>query len=333
MILAFSEKRGAQASRFFTSTVAIALPVVAALYALNIPSRMGWMFYMEQYLILFSTLSCAFVFASGMNQSHVWFHTAADQILRGILTVASLGLGLYATVQYEAILFSIGFITPDKVFMAVLGTILLLEALRRVTGYALVILCIVALLGPAVLSWLSDGAWIRPIRLDRLSTLIFFGQGGIHGLPLQVAATVVAVFVIFGKCLIESGGGDAIQQLARRMVGQSQGGDKIAITASGLFGSLSGSASANVATTGVMTIPLMVSQGIPPFRAAAIEAVASTGGLILPPIMAATGFLIAEYLTIPLCRCCSRSTGTCIVVLCLYLGVLPLRQSVHHINR
>ena len=299
MILAFSEKWGAQASRFFTSTVAIALPVVAALYALNIPSRMGWMFYMEQYLILFSTLSCAFVFASGMNQSHVWFHTAADQILRGILTVASLGLGLYATVQYEAILFSIGFITPDKVFMAVLGTILLLEALRRVTGYALVILCIVALLGPAVLSWLSDGAWIRPIRLDRLSTLIFFGQSGIHGLPLQVAATVVAVFVIFGKCLIESGGGDAIQQLARRMVGQSQGGDKIAITASGLFGSLSGSASANVATTGVMTIPLMVSQGIPPFRAAAIEAVASTGGLILPPIMAATGFLIAEYLTIP----------------------------------
>jgi TRAP-type uncharacterized transport system fused permease subunit len=229
VILAFSEKWGAQASRFFTSTVAIALPVVAALYALNIPSRMGWMFYMEQYLILFSTLSCAFVFASGMNQSHVWFHTAADQILRGVLTVASLGLGLYATVQYEAILFSIGFITPDKVFMAVLGTILLLEALRRVTGYALVILCIVALLGPAVLSWLSDGAWIRPIRLDRLSTLIFFGQGGIHGLPLQVAATVVAVFVIFGKCLIESGGGDAIQQLARRMVGQSQGGDKIAM--------------------------------------------------------------------------------------------------------
>lgn len=117
-------------------------------------------------------------------------------------------------------------------------------------------------IGPCGLELAVRWRLIRPIRLDRLSTLIFFGQGGIHGLPLQVAATVVAVFVIFGKCLIESGGGDAIQQLARRMVGQSQGGDKIAITASGLFGSLSGSASANVATTGVMTIPLMVSQGI-----------------------------------------------------------------------
>lgn len=234
-----------------------------------------------------------------MNQSHLWINTDVDRLVRTVFCVASLILGIYATLQYESILFSIGFITSDKVFMATLGTIILLEALRRVSGYALLLLCVLALLGPALLSWVSDGAWIRPIRLDRLTTLIFFGQGGIHGLPLQVAATVVAVFVIFGRCLIESGGGDAIQQLARRLVGKSQGGDKIAITASGLFGSLSGSASANVATTGVMTIPLMVSQGIPAFRAAAIEAVASTGGLILPPIMAATGFLIAEYLTIP----------------------------------
>ncbi|NBS11920.1 MAG: TRAP transporter fused permease subunit [Gammaproteobacteria bacterium] len=299
MNLVISDERGARASRFFTSIIALVLPLVAMIYALNIPSRLGWMFYLEQYLILFSTLCCAFIFASGMNQSHLWFNRAVDGTLRLLFTLASIGLGVYATIHYESILFSIGFITPDKVFMATLGTILLLEALRRVTGYALLVLCIVAILGPAVLSWISDGAWIRPIRLDRLTTLIFFGQGGIHGLPLQVAATVVAVFVIFGKCLIESGGGDAIQTLARRLVGQSQGGDKIAITASGLFGSLSGSASANVATTGVMTIPLMVSQGIPPFRAAAIEAVASTGGLILPPIMAATGFLIAEYLTIP----------------------------------
>lgn len=291
--------RGATASRVFTFSIALGLPLVAILYALNVPSRLGWIFYLEQYLILFSALSCAFVFASGMNQSHLWINAQVDRLIRSVLGMASLILGTYATLRYESILFSIGFITPDKVLMATLGTLILLEALRRVSGYALLLLCVVALLGPALLSWVSDGAWIRPIRLDRLTTLIFFGQGGIHGLPLQVAATVVAVFVIFGRCLIESGGGDSIQQLARRLVGQSQGGDKIAITASGLFGSLSGSASANVATTGVMTIPLMVSQGIPAFRAAAIEAVASTGGLILPPIMAATGFLIAEYLTIP----------------------------------
>lgn len=282
-----------------TALIAVTLPVIAALYALNVPSLLGWVFYTEQYLILFGTVSSAYVFVSGLNKSHPWGGPRLDRVLCLCMAALATGLGLYATVNYQSILFSIGFITTDKVIMATLGTVILLEALRRVSGYALVILCLVAILSPALISWLSDGSWIRPIRLDRMTTMIFFGQGGIHGLPLQVAATVVAVFVIFGRSLISAGGGDAIQQLARRMVGKSQGGDKIAITASALFGSLSGSASANVATTGVMTIPLMTSQGIPAYRAAAIEAVASTGGLILPPIMAATGFLIAEYLTIP----------------------------------
>jgi len=289
----------ASVGSFLTTLIAVTLPVIAALYALNVPSLLGWVFYTEQYLILFGTVSSAYVFVGGLNKSHPWGGPRLDRVLCLCMAALATGLGLYATVNYQSILFSIGFITTDKVIMATLGTVILLEALRRVSGYALVILCFVAIFSPALISWLSDGSWIRPIRLDRMTTMIFFGQGGIHGLPLQVAATVVAVFVIFGRSLISAGGGDAIQQLARRMVGKSQGGDKIAITASALFGSLSGSASANVATTGVMTIPLMTSQGIPAYRAAAIEAVASTGGLILPPIMAATGFLIAEYLTIP----------------------------------
>ncbi|MDA8549256.1 TRAP transporter fused permease subunit [Litoricolaceae bacterium] len=218
--------------------------------------------------------------------------------LRLVFSITAVGFGVYACAKYESILFTIGFITTDKVVLSLIGIFLLLEALRRSTGYVLVFLCASIFIVPLFVAWISDGVWIRPINWDRVITLVFFGQGGVHGIPAQVAATVVAVFVIFGRCLIQNGGSAAISDISSRVVGQS-GADRLAIIASGLFGSLSGSASANVATTGVMTIPLMTAQGIPAFRAAAIEAVASTGGLILPPIMAATGFLIAEYLAIP----------------------------------
>ena len=280
------------------TVLSLCLPAVAAFYALNIPSYLGIVFYTEQYLILFLAGCTAFVFASGLNKSHLLVSENVDTFLRLVFSITAVGFGVYACAKYESILFTIGFITPDKVVLSLIGICLLLEALRRSTGYVLVFLCASIFIVPLFLAWISDGVWIRPINWDRVITLVFFGQGGVHGIPAQVAATVVAVFVIFGRCLIQNGGSAAISDISSRVVGQS-GADRLAIIASGLFGSLSGSASANVATTGVMTIPLMTGQGIPAFRAAAIEAVASTGGLILPPIMAATGFLIAEYLAIP----------------------------------
>ena len=280
------------------TVLSLCLPAVAAFYALNIPSYLGIVFYTEQYLILFLAGCAAFVFASGLNKSHLLVSENVDTFLRLVFSITAVGFGVYACAKYESILFTIGFITPDKVILSLIGICLLLEALRRSTGYVLVFLCASIFIVPLILAWISDGVWIRPINWDRVITLVFFGQGGVHGIPAQVAATVVAVFVIFGRCLIQNGGSAAISDISSRVVGQS-GADRLAIIASGLFGSLSGSASANVATTGVMTIPLMTGQGIPAFRAAAIEAVASTGGLILPPIMAATGFLIAEYLAIP----------------------------------
>ena len=280
-------------------TLAFFLPLSALIYALNIPIYLNFIFYREQFLIAFASLSCAFVFLSDTNVSHVLINKHFDHIFRRFAALACVSYGGYGAVYYESILFMIGFITWDKVLAASLGIFFLLEALRRCTGYVLVILGLAALCLPAILSSISDGGWVRNIPLDRMLTLVFFGQGGIHGIPIAVAATIVSVFIIFGRGLIIAGGGDSIRSISSYLVGRNGGGDKVAIVASGLFGSLSGSASANVATTGVMTIPLMRAQGIPSHRAAAIEAVASTGGLILPPIMAATGFLIAEYLAIP----------------------------------
>lgn len=279
--------------------LAFFLPLSALIYALNIPIYLNFVFYREQFLIAFASLACAFVFLSNTNISHVLINQHFDQIFRRCATLICVSYGAYGTLNYESILFMIGFITWDKVLVSSLGVVFLLEALRRCTGYVLVILGVTALCLPTILSMISGGEWVRAIPFDRMLTLIFFGQGGIHGIPIAVAATIVSVFIVFGRSLIMAGGGDSIRSISSYLVGRNGGGDKVAVVASGLFGSLSGSASANVATTGVMTIPLMQAQGIPPHRAAAIEAVASTGGLILPPIMAATGFLIAEYLAIP----------------------------------
>ncbi len=279
--------------------LALILPLSALIFALNLPVYMDFIFYREQFLIAFASLACTFVFLSDINVSHALVNKCFDNVFRRFAVLACVTYGGYATIYYESILFMIGFITWDKVLVASLGTFLLLEALRRCTGYVLIILGITALCLPLILSSISDGGWVRPIPVDRMLTLIYFGQGGIHGIPIAVAATIVSVFIIFGRGLIMAGGGDAIRSISSYFVGSDGGAHKIAVVASGLFGSLSGSASANVATTGVMTIPLMKNQGIPSHRAAAIEAVASTGGLILPPIMAATGFLIAEYLAIP----------------------------------
>ena len=149
-------------------------------------------------------------------------------------------------------------------------------------------------------SYLGGILETRVIRLDRLLVYNYLGQDAIHGTPLFVAGTVVTAFMLFGQMLFATGGGQAISDFGFAMMGRYRGGPaKVSIVASGLFGSLSGSASANVATTGMITIPMIREAGYPAHKAAAIEAVASTGGLILPPIMAATGFIMAEFLGIP----------------------------------
>lgn len=137
-----------------------------------------------------------------------------------------------------------------------------------------------------------DGAFV--------TETLFLGDLGIWGSLTGVAATVIAAFVLFGALLLHTGGGQAFMDLAMRLGGRQPGGAaKIATIASGLFGMISGSAVANVATTGNFTIPMMIRLRYPPAFAAAVEAVASTGGQIAPPIMGAAAFVMAEILGIP----------------------------------
>jgi TRAP transporter 4TM/12TM fusion protein len=185
----------------------------------------------------------------------------------------------------------------------------LLEASRRVIGITITaiasVFIVYAMAGPrGALPWL--GEWLpgilahRGYTTDRLIGQLFLGQEGIFGLPLGVAATVVFTFVLFGAFLEMTGAGRFFIDMAFALAGRQRGGPaKAAIVASGFLGSISGSAIANVVTTGAFSIPLMKKLGYSKEEAGGVEAAASTGGQVLPPIMGAGAFLMAEYTGLP----------------------------------
>ena len=286
------------------------LPVSTIIYALQLLPKIGIVIYKEQFLMWFLTLSLVLTFLIIPPVKNKTSSTDATnvpgQVLGKvpwydiILALIALAAGSYVTFWYHQILPEIGLLTTDKILASAAGILLLLEATRRHLGWTMVSLGLIALAYSYFGSYLGGILETRVIRLDRLLVYNYLGQDAIHGTPLFVAGTVVTAFMLFGQMLFATGGGQAISDFGFAMMGRYRGGPaKVSIVASGLFGSLSGSASANVATTGMITIPMIREAGYPAHKAAAIEAVASTGGLILPPIMAATGFIMAEFLGIP----------------------------------
>ncbi|MDE4063439.1 TRAP transporter permease [Phaeobacter gallaeciensis] len=206
----------------------------------------------------------------------------------------------YVVWNYDEIMSSLPWATMlDKVLTV--GLVLaVLELGRRTVGLIFPVL-VLAGIGYALFGNLLHGP-LRHRGFDSafVTETIFLGDLGIWGMLTGVAATVIAAFVLFGALLLHSGGGQAFMDLAMRLGGRQPGGAaKIATIASGLFGMISGSAVANVATTGNFTIPMMIRLGYPRPFAAAVEAVASTGGQIAPPIMGAAAFVMAEILGVP----------------------------------
>ena len=181
--------------------------------------------------------------------------------------------------------------------VAGLATVLTLEATRRTIGISLPLVALgfigYALAGP----WLPGGLRHRGLTLEILLDQTFFTSEGIFGIPLGVAGSYVILFIIFGSFLEKSGAGQFFMQFANAIAGGQRGGPgKVAVVSSSLFGTISGSAVANVMVDGWLTIPMMKRTGFKPEAAAAIEAVASTGGQIMPPIMGAAAFVMAEFL-------------------------------------
>ena len=203
----------------------------------------------------------------------------------------------------------VGFANDTDVLAGAMLTLVLLEASRRVIGVTITVIggiaIVYAMAGPrGTLPWLGDYLpgilEHRGYRIDRIVSQLYMGLEGIFGIPLGVAATVVFIFVLFGAFLETTGAGKFFIDLAYAAAGRQRGGPaKAAVVASGFMGSISGSAIANVVTSGAFTIPLMKKLGYKPEEAGGVEAAASTGGQIMPPIMGAGAFLIAEYTQLP----------------------------------
>ena len=190
--------------------------------------------------------------------------------------------------------------TSLDLIMGALAILLVIELARRATGWGLITVCMLALgyafAGPYLPGFLAH----RGYGATRLIEHLYLSTEGIWGIPLGVSADFVYLFVLFGAVLDTAGGGALLIAMANRIAGNTRGGPaKTAAVASALMGSLSGSAVANVVTTGTFTIPLMKRAGFRPFFAGAIEAAASTGGQLMPPVMGAGAFILATWTNIP----------------------------------
>ncbi|WP_230200070.1 TRAP transporter permease [Bacillus niameyensis] len=229
---------------------------------------------------------------SKKSKRHVKFPHVID-IICILLSIISVG---YLLLKYDTVVLRGGFLlTPDYIFGAI-GLLLIFEAARRVVGN-LAILALIFLLYNFLGSYIPGIFGHNGFTVKRIIDYMFWGSEGIFGIAIGVSATFVFLFILFGAFLNRSGFSQFINDLALTIAGRSPGGPaKVAVIASALMGMINGSAIANVATTGTLTIPLMKKNGYKARFAAAVEAVASTGGQFAPPIMGAAGFVMAEYL-------------------------------------
>lgn len=224
--------------------------------------------------------------------------------LRGAIdiTIAVIGFALvfYHVAFYEQITARYGDLAPWEFWMGIATIVVLLEATRRTVGAPMAILVLAAIgyafVGPQLPDLLSH----RGYSPERVVSQMYLGGGGIFGTPLMVSSTFVITIVIFGAVLEQSGAANALMDIATGATGRTRGGPaKASVLGSSLMGTISGTAVANVLTTGTISIPLMTRNGYRPHVAGAIEAVASTGGQLMPPVMGAAAFIMAEMTGIP----------------------------------
>ncbi|MBW1700562.1 MAG: TRAP transporter permease [Deltaproteobacteria bacterium] len=217
-----------------------------------------------------------------------------------IMAAAGALCALYLVLDYEGIAMRAGVPIMRDLIVGVVLVVLLLEAARRIIGPALSIIAVLftvyAFLGPHM----PDLFAFKGVSLRKYLSNISLSTEGIYGVPLAVSASIVYLFVLLGALLDKAGAGRFFTNLALSVLGKYKGGAaKSAVASSGATGLVSGSSIANIVTTGPFTIPLMKKIGYPPKKAAAIEVASSTDGQLMPPIMGAAAFIIAEYVNVP----------------------------------
>jgi len=284
--------------RRIEQTFLIILVMSGALYVLDLHYFFGWTIYKEQYLGLFLALilGCTFIavpLSRGSSRTNLPFYDI-------VLAFLGLFVGLYIAIVYPQIVNEMGRITALQVSVGIVTLVLVLEGVRRLTGWVLVILALILIFYGLFGQYFPGILFGKSIRWDRLVNYCYLDSSALFGLPLTIAATIALAFIFFGNALFATGGGDFLTDFAMATLGRFRGGPaKVSVVASTLFGTLSGVAVANVYVTGAITIPMMVRMGYGPHLAAAVEAVSSTGGILMPPVMGIVAFLMSEFLGIP----------------------------------
>ena len=260
-------------------------------WVIDLPRRLfGLAFYTEQLLAVCLGLSLALAFLTARPRPGP-IHWAG--------AVASIAICLYITIRYEPLTYELAMLPMEGIVGSAILIVLVLEATRRSAGAVLVgiilVLAAYVFIGPHMPGDFAT----RYVTPQRLVVYLGLDVNSMIGPLLGVAVLIVIPFTLMGQVLSRTGGAEFFADLAMSAMGHFRGGAaKIAVVGSALFGMISGAAVSNVVAVGIVTIPLMVRSGFSPYRAAAIESVGSTGGQLMPPVMGAAAFIMAEFLQV-----------------------------------
>lgn len=286
------------ASGILLRALLIGLTVIGALWALQVQYYLDIAPFREQYLALMLGLGLVATFMgikarAGERGDSVPIH---DWLL-ALASIVSLG---FVVIYYPKMVYSLSMTSPDRVVLGWVTIVLIMEATRRLLGWALVIIGLVFCAYAKYADVFSGLLYAKNASWDRLGTYLYLDSNSIFGVALAVTATIVIPFILFGQSLQAVRGDRFFTGVALAALGRYRGGTaKVAVVSSSLFGMVSGSVVSNVVTSGAVTIPMMKRAGHSSSIAAATEAVASTGGQIMPPVMGVAAFIMAEYLDVP----------------------------------
>jgi len=258
---------------------------------------------------------------------------AASRWFDWTCAIVSLLLCAYITVRYEALTYELAMLPAEGVIGSAILTFLVLEASRRISGWGFVGIILAIAIYVYISPFLAGDFQTRWVSPERMVAYVGLDVNGMIGSILAVAVLIVIPFTILGQVLARTGGAEFFSDLAMSAMWKFRGGAaKIAVVGSALFGMISGSAVSNVLAVGVVTIPAMIKSGFTPYRAAAIESVGSTGGQLMPPVMGASAFIMAEFLQVSYGTVCiAAAIPAVLYYACLFIHV-DLEAAKHGIG-
>lgn len=271
--------------------------ILSILWTFQVPSRLGISIFKEQFLLVSLGLAGAVVFLTiRFDRSKSKAPSPVDWAAAFLIFAVSFYIACY----YEWFLLNAAYQPTEMLVLGAIVVVLVMEGLRRAAGLFLFSVVLVFIVYALLAHLVPPPLTGTRTDINQLTIYLAFDTNALIGVPLSVATTVVVLFIFMGQVLFNTGGGEFVTDIAKATMGRRRGGAaKISVLASGLFGTISGSAISNATTVGVVTIPLMKRSGYSAIDAGAIEANASTGGQFMPPVMGAAAFLMAEFLEIP----------------------------------